>query len=146
MLFSKLAQALLSAWHGEWQEWLTHRVLLHEASWAHLVTWAAAALSHTPQGALDTSQPAYTTDGTISMPASWQNWSSALGPIVQTAAQPKRVYTAGPSLDRSGGEAVSASRTLSANSQQQAVRVVISPQKDETSQTDGCHSREDTCK
>lgn len=35
---------------------------------------------------------------------------------------------------------------LFAKIQQQAASLVISTKKDETSQTDGCHSREDTCK
>lgn len=39
-----------------------------------------------------------------------------------------------------------ASRALGAKFQQQAASLVISTQKDETSQTDGRHAREDTCK
>lgn len=57
----------------------------------------------------------------------------------------QRVPTAVPFLDRNGRGA-SDSRALSAESEQQAASLVISTKKDETSQTDCCHSRENTCK
>ena len=42
--------------------------------------------------------------------------------------------------------AASDSGALSAKFRQKAACLVISTKKDETPQTDGCHSREDTCK
>lgn len=51
-----------------------------------------------------------------------------------------------PFLESHAWGTVPDSGALSAKFQEQAAGLLISTKKDETSQTDGCHSREDTCK
>lgn len=88
----------------------------------------------------------------FSVPTSWLpsgqpvTWKTRLRAAVSAEPlAPGQALTAAPSRGAMG-VGPPASRALGAKFQQQAASSVISTQKDETSQTDGRHAREDTCK